>query len=103
MTAAGSHASEVVLEIAQKLQSFITSFVKSNGTISANDVRNSTAWEMNGGMNSSILYSTERASTITLAFRLAGLQKTNLKVTNTAPEARHRKVSVWALPAASIR
>ena len=91
-----SRASTYVARAANTLLPVVRQIIARQGTISANDLRQSYVWQSDDVANA---YATERASAIVLAFRLAGLVRTGLKVTNRAPEAKYRKTYVWALPA----
>lgn len=93
MTLEQSNASSYVANAAQALLPYVRQTITRKGEISAADVRASSVWANSSAISNLLL--TEYPSVITLAFRLAGLVRTDRRVTNTALNAKHRKVFVW--------
>jgi hypothetical protein len=87
-------ANEYVASAAIALVPVVDRLVNQFGGVSAADVRLDSKGIDLIDHNEELLYS-ERASVITMAFRLAGLQPTDQFVPNQAPQARGRKVRIW--------
>lgn len=88
-----SNAISYVKNVATRILPFVRSHIVANGSISANDVRNSTVFAV--AAREELLTETETPSAIVLAFRLAGLKPSGRKTANTVGSARYRKVAVW--------
>jgi len=93
-----SNATDFTIRAAKALLPVVQQIVARQGSISVNDLRQSHIWSDEDVANA---YVQERAAASVMAFRLAGLVRTKLTVTNRAPEAKYRKTAVWALPANS--
>ena len=91
-----TRANNFVINTADRLLPVIRTLLKQNaGTVCAGDVQLAAKVIV---ADTSIL-PTEMPLAIVRAFRLLGLQRTDIQVVNRHPAARRRKVYLWAQPA----
>ena len=90
-----SKAHPAVVAAAKLLVEPIRQHVRYKGTISAE-----TVYTMGVGERAlRSVAATQKPAVIVLAFRAAGLIRTNDRVQNYEPSARYRKTYLWAAPA----
>lgn len=90
-----SKAHPTVIAAAKLLVDPIRNFIRKNATISAESV-----YMMSEGQRVlASVTATQKPAVIVLAFRAAGLIRTNDRVQNYEPSARYRKTFLWAAPA----
>ena len=90
-----SKAHPAVIAAANRLVEPVRRFVRLNKTISAESIYTMAE----GDLALRSVTPTQRPAVIVLAFRAAGLVRTDIRVQNYEPSARYRKTYVWAAPA----